>query len=237
VNADPAFLKAHYGGQIDALQAFLDDACSNLPERNTAYVRFGGGTALAIYYFQHRLSFDIDLFATDPQIMNYLSPKHWMEETALFNRDSYIDFAHHIRVLFRKNNIKVDVLVAQDFVSEPFIDDSRRLFSTDVHVESIEDIIAKKIIYRRHDNLTRDIIDIAVADRQEGTLRKLSEAEAVSRQDVSELRDALASLDRETYETELAIVKPFETYMELAKRAPDILIEACDEIIGDMKKK
>jgi len=236
MSADTAFLKAYYGDQIDALQAFLDDACTNLPERDSSLVRFGGGTALAIYYFQHRLSFDIDLFATDPQIMNYLSPKHWMEETALFNRDSYIDFAHHIRVLFRRRNIQVDVLVAQDFVSKPFIDNSGRLFSTDVYVESMEDIIAKKIIYRRRDNLTRDIIDIAVAEKQEGVLRKLFEAEAISRQDVSELRDALAMLDREMYAVELDIVKPFETYMELARRAPDILTEACDEIIGDMKK-
>lgn len=231
MSADSAFLKRNYGDQIDALQAFLDDACTNLQKRDNALVCFGGGTALAIYYFQHRLSFDIDLFATDPQIMNYLSPKHWLEETSAFNRDTYIDLSHHIRVLDRKNNIKVDVLVAQDFVSEPYIDKSHRLFSNDVYVESIEDIIAKKIIYRRHDNLTRDIIDIAVADSHEGILRKLFEAEAVSRQDVSELRDALALLDRETYAEELDIIKPFETYMELAKKAPDLLIEACGEII------
>ncbi|MDY0120565.1 MAG: hypothetical protein RBR54_01375 [Sulfurimonas sp.] len=31
-----------------------------------------------MYYFQHRLSFDIDLFVTDVQILNYLSPKHFI---------------------------------------------------------------------------------------------------------------------------------------------------------------
>lgn len=233
MNIDIDFVKAHYGDQVDALQAFLSDACSNLPEHDTSLVRFGGGTALAIYYFQHRLSFDIDLFATDPQIMNYLSPKHWLEETALFNRDSYIDLSHHIRILDRRNNIKVDVLVAQDFVSEPYVDSSRRLFSTDVYVESIEDIIAKKIVYRRHDNLTRDIIDIAIANEREDILRKLFDAEAVSRNDIEELKNALSMLDRVTYGIELEIVKPFDAFMGIAEQAPEILIDACAKILTE----
>ena len=151
---DSAFLKKHYGDQIDALQAFLDDACTGLPYKDNALVRFGGGTALAIYYFQHRLSFDIDLFATDPQIMNYLSPKHWIEEASAFNSDSYIDLGHHIRVLFRRQNIKVDVLVAQDFVSQAYIDTSRKLFSHDVYVESI----ASKILSRKRSFIAAKII-------------------------------------------------------------------------------
>ena len=59
------FIKEHYSEQIDALNHFIEDAYQFLPNQDHSLIRFGGGTALAIYYFQHRLSFDIDLFVTD----------------------------------------------------------------------------------------------------------------------------------------------------------------------------
>ncbi len=227
------FVEEHYADQIKALNGFIQDAYSYLPSKDSSLVRFGGGTALAMYYFQHRLSFDIDLFVTDPQIMNYLSPKHWLEEANAFNTDKYVDQANHIRVLFRENNIKIDVLVAQDFIAKPIVDSSKIIFPCDVYVESIEDIIAKKIVYRRNDNLTRDIIDIAVSVTcADNVLKRLYDAELITLSDITELYNSLLTLDRATYDEELEIVKPFENYMPTAKRAPEIILEECRRIIG-----
>ncbi len=53
------FLQEHYTEQIHALNSFIKDVYSYLPHKDHSLIRFGGGTALAIYYFQHRLSFDI----------------------------------------------------------------------------------------------------------------------------------------------------------------------------------
>lgn len=64
------FIKEHYGEQIHALNSFIQDAYSSLTNQDHSKIRFGGGTALAIYYFQHRLSFDIDLFVTDEMIIS-----------------------------------------------------------------------------------------------------------------------------------------------------------------------
>ncbi len=119
------FIKEHYSEQIHALNSFIEDAYSSLPNKDYSTIRFGGGTALAIYYFQHRLSFDIDLFVTDVQILNYLSPKHWIDETNKFNTSKYIDLSNHIRVLEKKNNIKVDVLVSQNASSDYLLDNSK----------------------------------------------------------------------------------------------------------------
>ncbi|WP_428738841.1 nucleotidyl transferase AbiEii/AbiGii toxin family protein [Sulfurimonas sp.] len=77
------FIQEHYSEQIYALNCFIEDAYSFLPNQDYSTIRFGGGTALAIYYFQHRLSFDIDLFVTDVQILNYLSPKHYCQKNCL----------------------------------------------------------------------------------------------------------------------------------------------------------
>lgn len=225
------FIKEYYQNQVDAYTAFINDAYPSLPNGDFSTIRFGGGTALAIYYFQHRLSFDIDLFVTDAQIINYLSPKHWLEESKVFNAHSYVDLSNHIRVLYLKNNIKVDVLVAQDFISNPLIDDSKDLFPQTIYVESIDDIIAKKIIYRRQDNLTRDIIDIAISiTHGDNTLKRLVENGAVTQQDIDELVMSLNDLDRGVYEEELEIVNPFKEYREISKKAPELIIDICSKL-------
>jgi len=226
------FIKEHYGEQIHALNSFIQDAYSSLPNQDHSTIRFGGGTALAIYYFQHRLSFDIDLFVTDVQILNYLSPKHWIDETNKFNTSKYVDLSNHIRVLEKKNNIKVDVLVSQSTSSDYLLDNSKDIFCSDVYVESIEDIIAKKIVYRRNDNLTRDIIDIAIAIKQkDGILHNMLESGLINEQDLSELKNSLEHLDRETFEEEIEIVAPFENYINDAKNAPEIIKSECMNLL------
>ncbi|QOY51964.1 nucleotidyl transferase AbiEii/AbiGii toxin family protein [Candidatus Sulfurimonas baltica] len=226
------FIQEHYNEQIHALNSFIKDVYQYLPNQDHSLIRFGGGTALAIYYFQHRLSFDIDLFVTDVQVLNYLSPKHWIEETSNFNNSKYIDLSNHIRVLEKKNNIKVDVLVTQDSSMDYLLDDSRAIFSSDVYVESIEDIIAKKIVYRRNDNLTRDIIDIAISIKHaDNILEKLFIAEKINREDIQDLYNSIERLDRETFNEEIEIVAPFEKYIDDAKNAPEIISETCQKLL------
>jgi len=226
------FIKKHYGEQIHALNSFIEDAYSSLPNQDYSTIRFGGGTALAIYYFQHRLSFDIDLFVTDVQILNYLSPKHWIDETNKFNTCKYIELSNHIRVLEKKNNIKVDVLVSQSAFSDYLLDNSKDIFCSDVYVESIEDIIAKKIVYRRNDNLTRDIIDTAIAIKlKDGILHNMLESGLINTHDLSELKNSLEYLDRETFEEEIEIVAPFENYIDDAKNAPEIIKNECMNLL------
>ena len=229
------FIEEHYLEQIDALNSFIKDVYCYLPNQDHSLIRFGGGTALAIYYFQHRLSFDIDLFVTDIQILNYLSPKHWIDETDNFNSSKYIDLSNHIRVLDKKNNIKVDVLVSQLWASSSdfLIDDSKSIFNSTVYVESIEDIIAKKIVYRRNDNLTRDIIDIAISIKYaDNILKKLFINEKINKEDIQGLYDSIMSLDRETFDEEIEIVAPFEQYINDAKNAPEIICETCRELLA-----
>lgn len=225
------FVLEHYGEQIDAFNSFIEDAYTYLPENDHSLIRFGGGTALAIYYFQHRLSFDIDLFVTDVQMLNYLSPKHWIEETSNF-ADRYIDLSNHIRVLHKKNNIKIDILVTDKVSNNNLIDSTNSIFNKTIYIESIEEIIAKKIVYRRKDNLTRDIIDIAISIKHgNNTLKRLFDEEMINLKDIEELYQALLSLDIDTYSEELEIVAPFEKYLEDAQNAPEIIKVVCKNIL------
>lgn len=224
------FILATYAKQIKALNDLIHECKKLLPNNDLSFMRFGGGTALAIYHFQHRKSFDIDLFVTDPQILGYLSPKHWLEDSHLFNTAKYIDLANHIRLL-TKENIKIDILVSQDFISHAIIDDSKVFFSENIYVESLEDILAKKIVYRKDQNKSRDIIDLGVALYHDAFIfEKLLNSEAITRQDLHDLNEALKRLDMQRYLDEIDLVAPVEAYLEVAKSAPESLRSAFSSI-------
>jgi len=124
------------------------------------------------------------------------------------------------------------VLVSQSASSDYLLDNSKDIFCDYVYVESIEDIIAKKIVYRRNDNLTRDIIDIAIAIKlKDGILHNMLESGLINEQDLSELKNSLEHLDRETFEEEIEIVAPFENYIDDARNAPEIIKSECMNLL------
>ena len=225
------FILETYAKQIKALNDLISECKKLLPNNDLSFIRFGGGTALAIYHFQHRKSFDIDLFVTDPQILNYLSPKHWLEDSRLFNTAKYIDLANHIRLL-TKENIKIDILVSQDFIGHAIIDNSHAFFQESIYVESLEDILAKKIVYRKDQNKSRDIIDLSVALYHDVSIfEKLLNSGAVTLQDLRYLHDALTRLDTQKYLDEIDLVDPIPFYLDVAKNAPTVIQKTVSNII------
>lgn len=216
------FIHENYAEQIKALELFFKDACPSTLDKNV--IKFGGGTALSIYYFQHRLSFDIDLFLTDQQYLSYLSPKHWIEETSNFDAKHYIDTHNHIGVV-SANNIKVDILVDASSNSQ-LIDTSKEIFSFDIRVESIEDILAKKIVFRKKDNKARDIFDIAVAiSKNDNIIDNLLSNERITKVDLEILLNSLENINMQKYQIDIELVEPISQYIALANQAPKFIIE------------
>lgn len=222
------FIHENYIEQIKALELFFKDAFPSTIDRNV--IKFGGGTALSIYYFQHRLSFDIDLFLTDQQYLSYFSPKHWIEETNNFDGVHYIDTHNHVGVVFA-NNIKVDILV--DASSDSMlIDNSKTIFPFDIRIESIEDILAKKIVFRKKDNKARDIFDIAVAiNKDEKIIDSLLKNKRITQEDLQILLNALETINIEKYNIAIELVEPIDEYISLAKKAPNLIIEHIEKTI------
>ncbi len=217
------FIKESYQDQITALELFFKDAFAKTLPKDI--IKFGGGTALSIYYFQHRLSFDIDLFLIDQQYLSYFSPKHWIEDTSNFNGSQYIDIHNHIGVV-SANNIKVDILV--DSSSDTVLmDDTKTVFSFDIRVESIEDILAKKIVFRKKDNKARDIFDIAVAiQNDENILHNLLKNKRVTDEDLQIFQTALESINMQKYKTTIDLIEPINEYLSLADEAPDFILSS-----------
>jgi len=184
---------------------------------------------LSIYYYQHRLSFDIDLFILNPQYLAYFSPKLWIEDYESFDQSQYIDQSNHIGVI-TSNNIKIDILVDPNSTSA-LVDDSKKIFPFDMYIESIEDIIAKKIVFRKKDNKTRDIFDIALCiSKNKYLLNELIKSEKILKDDLIQLKEALLSINMERYYSQLKIVEPIKKYENIANKSVEIILNNIEEL-------
>lgn len=223
-----SFIKSHYIEQIKALELFFDETNANsMPKEK---IKFGGGTALAIYYFGHRLSFDIDLFVEDIQYLDFIRPKFWIEESVHFNASEYIDQHNHIG-LITSNDIKVDILPDMNS-TDGHIDNSKLIFPFDIYIESIESILAKKITFRKKDNKARDIFDIATGiSRDKFIIKKMLDQNKVSKDDIFILQESLKNLNQKKYSIEIEMVEPFKEFHEIANNSQQIILESIEEII------
>lgn len=217
-----SFIHKNYSEQIKALELFFKETNTNsIP---ISKIKFGGGTALSIYYFQHRLSFDIDLFVEDGQYLDFLRPKLWIEESSNFNANEYIDQYNHIG-LVTSNDIKVDILTDMNS-TEYFIDDTKKIFPFDIYIESIENILAKKITFRKTDNKARDIFDLATAiSKDKFIIQNMLKSDKIMMDDILILQKSIENLNHKKYMIEIEIVEPFEEFKTIAKNAQHIILE------------
>lgn len=138
--------------------------------------------------------------------------------------DTMIDTHNHIGVV-SANNIKVDILVDSSSKSL-LIDTSKDIFSFDIRVESIEDILAKKIVFRKKDNKARDIFDIAVAiSKDNNIIDNLLSNEKITQEDLGIFLNALENINMKKYQIAIELVEPIGEYIVLANEAPQFIIE------------
>ena len=138
-----------------------------LKENNLSNISsLGGGTALAAYYWNHRYSTDIDIFIYgNENKTQLLKPSDWSEN--IKSKMDSIGFNGN----FRHNNIYTEIVIDKDSKiqffdvvkksKEPFC--KANLWDKDIQIDTIEEIIAKKIYYRGDIGNSRDLFDIAIS--------------------------------------------------------------------------
>lgn len=224
---DLAFVKENFKEQISALKhisPIINDAISaGVPEHG---IRLGGGTALAMFYFHHRKSFDLDFFVTDQQYMSYLNPALWLEDYSEFNDSEYTNLFNHIAVT-TKDGISIDFLNVSLQNNSNVLDAEQFDFiPLKLHVETIDEIIAKKIVYRKKDNKTRDIVDLAFAlENEKGILARLSANQMINPSDIVDLRERIVAIDKNKFFRDLEIISPTQNIPDTFKNAIDIVLE------------
>lgn len=119
----------------------------------------GGGTALMIQ-IGHRQSHDIDIFIDDAQVLGFLDPAkvdlHFQERPDGYRGDG----ARFQKFTFTGIG-EIDFIVAGSLTNEPFVEHT--IEQRPVKLETVAEIVAKKVYHRGRQAQPRDVFDIAAA--------------------------------------------------------------------------
>jgi hypothetical protein len=133
--------------QVNAKEVIIDDWT------------FGGGTAMMLQ-IDHRESHDVDIFLPDPQLLPFLNPQTHNFNFDIRPADFRGDGAKSLKFAF-ENIGEIDFIVGSSLTSTP-----TKLTTVEgevVQLETIPEIITKKVYYRGSSMQPRDIFDIAAA--------------------------------------------------------------------------
>lgn len=119
----------------------------------------GGGTALMLQ-MDHRTSHDIDVFVDDHQIFGFLNPELSDLNFGLQPSEVTSDGSKFIKFTFGEMG-EIDFIVSGHLTDHPFVD--RVIEGVPTRLETIAEVIAKKVYYRGAETQARDIFDIAAA--------------------------------------------------------------------------
>ncbi|MDF1879031.1 nucleotidyl transferase AbiEii/AbiGii toxin family protein [Sulfurimonas sp. SAG-AH-194-C20] len=180
----------------------------------------GGGTALAAYYWNHRYSADIDIFThSEVDITLLFRPAKWDKNfkkimNELGHTGSKIHPIYTEFVL--KDNFKMQFLSTADKTKNPY--QLVKLWGMDILLESVEEIIAKKIYYRAHKGNARDLFDIAIAIHKHPSI--LNEL-LIPLSKIEELQETVVTIQMdkqllEEYLYEIDLMNPNPLYNKIA---------------------
>jgi hypothetical protein len=144
---------------------------------------WGGGTALAIR-LDHRISFDIDIFLNDADAMRLLSPQR--NPTVRAITDNWQEPGHYLKLLCNEGEIEFIVSALRTEPGHrPWAFEGR-----DLPLETIAEVLAKKLRWRGSRPLARDAFDLAAAWRLDPA--SLAEAVAASPDGARRAADEIA---------------------------------------------
>jgi len=170
----------------------------------------------------HRESDDVDIFLTDPQLLPLLDPQRHDFQFEIRPFDYKGDGARFLKLGFDKIG-EIDFIVGAALTTMPTIEHT--VLGETVLLDSIPEIITKKIHYRGARINPRDIFDIAAAGEQHAA-SIIKELKAF-RSDVAKTITTIDKLNPDFVNDAIAQLLIKEQYAAIAKtaleRAKDIL--------------
>lgn len=108
----------------------------------------------------HRESHDVDIFLDDPQLLPFLNPRTQNLASEISPSDLQYDGSHFLKAAFEGVG-EIDFIVSGPKTGNPTVEQTveGRLTA----LETIPEIITKKIVYRGRSITPRDVFDIAAA--------------------------------------------------------------------------
>ena len=144
----------------EAWEALFDKAMYCLDSRRDQaspwmHWSLGGGTALMLQ-LHHRLSRDIDIFVNDAQSLTLYTPR-LNEGVEALTRDFEEDI-NYLKLRFGPEG-EVDFIAAADLTETPWVE--RVVRGRQIHLETPEEIVVKKLMFRPATLQYRDLFDVA----------------------------------------------------------------------------
>lgn len=185
------------------------------------YWTFGGGTAMMLQ-IDHRESRDVDFFLQDPQLLPFLDPQKHDFEFEIWPSGYDGDGASFLKIAF-KDIGEIDFIVSRHKTANPTV--QRIIEGENTLLQTIPEIITKKIVYRGSSLKPRDIFDIAAAGEkyEDSILAELRSYKA----EVTTALETLARLNPEFINNAISQLKIREKFRPVAKTA----IERTKEIL------
>lgn len=175
----------------------------------------GGGTAMMLQ-IDHRESHDIDIFLPDPQLLSFLDPKLHDFQFEILPSDYAGDGARFLKLAFDGIG-EIDFIVGPAMTTPPV---RRQMVEGEqVDLETVAEIITKKVHYRGASIKPRDIFDIAAAARRDrdAVVRALR----LYKQDVARTLVAVDRLKPEFVNTVISELAIKDQFRSLAATALD----------------
>ncbi len=208
---------------------------------------FGGGTALSTFYWSHRYSTDIDIFIytkDEKKPLLKLRPSQWSPEMvnslhSIGYGDEYKESAtqfpgHYIEMAVNEYE-KIQFFETGAFTAIPYIQGDVLGFKG-LSIETVEEIIAKKLFYRADKANARDIFDIAVAIHKDpGIINTILDENKVNMNHLNQLRLALEQIVEDElatrlYKARILKMSPSREYSMFAENAPSYLFDIISTI-------
>jgi hypothetical protein len=193
-------------------------ACSLIRQVNSQqsiidHWTFGGGTALMLQ-INHRESHDVDIFLLDPQLLAFLDPEKNDFEFETRPAASNSDGTRFLKLTFEGVG-EIDFIVAQAVTFTPTT--RATVEGQTVLLETIPEIITKKIRHRGSTIRPRDIFDIAAAGQQHAD--SLIEALRSYSDEVTQTLVAMEKLNADFVNRTIAQLAIKDRYRAVAKTA------------------
>lgn len=191
---------------------------------------FGGGTAMMIQ-IGHRQSHDVDIFLDDPQLLGFIDPSRSRLRFDVAPSDYHGDGLRFQKFAFEGVG-EIDFIVAGALTRKPF--ETREVEGRAVRLETVPEIIAKKVYYRGSEATPRDIFDIAAAARSQ--LEPVVDALRAFPERVSKTRERLEKLNPEFVDRAVAQLMIMPDYEASATDCLDGALTVLDEVLSSPKK-
>jgi hypothetical protein len=205
--------------------ALLEDAKYILEDYGISEWSFGGGTALSCHYYNHRMSYDIDIFTEDRSSVQKLidCKKAICEGFGISVDDTEVSNSGITFILSDvEHQLKLDFVESEYLTSEPFIT-ADVLGLQNVRIQTPLEIVAKKIKYRK--NITiRDCVDFAFVEKEHDIISKIKKEDIVDLDRFIDVYQQFISISDEDFNNHLEYLKP--RFMQSKDDIKDIIYKA-----------